>query len=187
MQELANTIHELITRLHIEKPILVGQSFGGGIAATYATLFPEDTKYLILVDAATTKSERYRPFLARIGMIFGIPIYRSILRNQFIPLSFKRLLVHLLHRAPLEILSAEKIQHYGNFVSKRLYDISVDYKKFRMPLMLVWGDRDKITPIQAAREIHEEVKNSKLVIVNGQHTILYTQPEYVVSEIVKKL
>ncbi|MFL5761986.1 MAG: alpha/beta fold hydrolase [Thermomicrobiales bacterium] len=40
MEELAHRIHGLITELGIEKPVVVGHSYGGALASMYAATFP---------------------------------------------------------------------------------------------------------------------------------------------------
>lgn len=47
--------HALLTALRIEKPLLVGHSWGAMVALQYATLYPDDVHSLVLVDGATSQ------------------------------------------------------------------------------------------------------------------------------------
>lgn len=66
--------------------------------------------------------------------------------------------------------------------------LSLNYGDISVPFLLVWGNRDTWnTPIQRAREIHQEVSGSELIVVPGTHTVLYQRPQEVVDLIVSKL
>jgi pimeloyl-ACP methyl ester carboxylesterase len=52
MNEYAAFVHAFIERMQFSQPpVLMGQSFGGGIASTVAEQYPEDVPVLVLVDA----------------------------------------------------------------------------------------------------------------------------------------
>lgn len=52
----------------------------------------------------------------------------------------------------------------------------------------IWGKRDTIvTPLKRAEEIHQEVKDSQLLLVDGGHTVLYQKPNEVVKLIVNSI
>ena len=51
MEDYAKVTRSFIKMLRIDRPIIMGQSFGGGVATTYAGLYPSDVPYLILIDA----------------------------------------------------------------------------------------------------------------------------------------
>ncbi|WP_061936067.1 alpha/beta fold hydrolase [Aureimonas sp. AU22] len=48
--DLATQTHALVEELGIEKPIVVGHSMGGMLAARYALMFPDDVGQLVLVN-----------------------------------------------------------------------------------------------------------------------------------------
>jgi pimeloyl-ACP methyl ester carboxylesterase len=49
-QQLAGNTHELLAKLGIEKPVVVGHSTGGMLAAHYALIYPKDVSHLVLVN-----------------------------------------------------------------------------------------------------------------------------------------
>lgn len=49
-KQLAGNTHELLAKLGIDKPIVVGHSTGGMLAAHYALIYPKDVKHLVLVN-----------------------------------------------------------------------------------------------------------------------------------------
>jgi len=53
--EFAHSLHKLLRPLNLQHPIVMGQSFGGGVASAYAKLYPEEIRTLILVDSVTNR------------------------------------------------------------------------------------------------------------------------------------
>ena len=49
-KELASNTHALLTKLGVQKPIVVGHSTGGMLAAHYALLYPKEVSHLVLVN-----------------------------------------------------------------------------------------------------------------------------------------
>jgi pimeloyl-ACP methyl ester carboxylesterase len=49
-RQLAANTHDLLASLGIEKPVMIGHSTGGMLAAHYALAYPDDTGELVLVD-----------------------------------------------------------------------------------------------------------------------------------------
>lgn len=183
-EEHARFLHSFINNFQVENPIMMGQSYGGGIVATYAKLYPEETKTLILVDAATGNignNPYYRYFPT------ALPIYKSLLTSKLIPLSTKKCLVHLVHNASEEQLTSDNIPKYANLINDSMGKLDVKYSELKVPLMLVWGKDDEITPLATAEKIHSEVEGSKLVLVEGGHTVLFTDSKTVIDTIVENL
>jgi pimeloyl-ACP methyl ester carboxylesterase len=49
-KQLAGNTHELLAKLGVEKPVVVGHSTGGMLAAHYALIYPKDVSHLVLVN-----------------------------------------------------------------------------------------------------------------------------------------
>jgi pimeloyl-ACP methyl ester carboxylesterase len=49
-RQLAGNTHDLLASLGIDKPVLVGHSTGGMLAAHYALIYPRDVSHLVLVN-----------------------------------------------------------------------------------------------------------------------------------------
>lgn len=181
--DYAGYVDKLMDHRQIKKAIIMGQSTGGGIAATYAALHPEKTVLTVLVDAVTTYQARTTSTFIKYNILF--PIYALFLKLPIIPFSFKASLVHLAHQAPKNNLKKDTIYRYGNVIS--INKLSVDYKNIKVPIILVWGKDDESTSIKWVYQIQQDVKSAKLIVLNGGHTILYQEPEYVVNELMKNI
>jgi pimeloyl-ACP methyl ester carboxylesterase len=186
--DFARSLKTLLKSLKIENPIIMGQSFGGGIATAYAKLYPHEVKVLILVDSVTTE----RPWnLYQKAKYVWCPLLSFIAKARWIPLFFKKIWISGSLGVPSKIINTHNVKDYavmGEIPIGKGRSLDFDYKTLRIPLLLVWGNRDTwVTPLARAREIHEQVKDSKLIIVNGPHTVLYQRPQIVISEIANSL
>ena len=87
MEDYAKIIHSFIKALTINKPILMGQSFGGGVATTYAGFYPNDISFLVLVDASPGKRKPNFYYSLRFKWK---PFFDWIVNNQKAPLALKK-------------------------------------------------------------------------------------------------
>ena len=72
---------------------------------------------------------------------------------------------------------------YLNIINE---DISGLFSQIKVPTVIIWGDKDDITPIADAYFINKEIKNSKLEILSGiGHRIRAEAPELLVEKIIK--
>lgn len=184
MEEYAQCINIFLRTLGIKKPIVMGQSFGGGVATTYAYLYPEKIPELILADAV--QGNRPENWHYRLRFKWQ-SLCDVVVGNRYLPLFLKRCLLSAWLGVPWRSITKENCSRYmimGNI--QLTYKVGVDYRKLSMPVLMIWGEYDTfVTPVSRAREIHAEIPNSKFVIIKkAGHLALYTHTRQVVSEIV---
>ncbi|HYR78162.1 MAG TPA: alpha/beta hydrolase [Pyrinomonadaceae bacterium] len=79
----AQMLHTALRELQIERPILVGHSWGGALALAYALEFPDDLSGLVLLAPAVYESDDGVSFLSKLP---GFPIIGDIVNFLFTPL-----------------------------------------------------------------------------------------------------
>ncbi|MDA1079346.1 MAG: alpha/beta hydrolase [bacterium] len=178
-------IAELTDELDWKESIVLGQSNGGGIAAAYASDFPEKVQTLVLVDSTTTERADTR-LNTYFKMLDVFSVYKKILLSSVTPFEAKKCLVYQIHNAANRYLTKEEVPKY-QFVLRKQNLVSVDYATIESPTILIWGVDDEITPISAADQILNVVDDVELVIVPGSHTVLYDDPGLVIGELLKVL
>jgi pimeloyl-ACP methyl ester carboxylesterase len=178
----ASGVRDLLTALGHDKGTIVGHSLGGGIAMQMAYQFPERCERLVLVSsgglgrevhfllraASLPGSEWVLPvlaanrvintgtsvggFLRRFGMRAG-PDIEELWR------SFASLGDHQARNAFVHSLRGV-IDPGGQRVnaSDRLYLAE------RVPMMLIWGERDRIIPVRHGQEAHELIPGSRFEV-----------------------
>ena len=177
MQERARHLDIFLQRLGIHNFVLMGQSFGGGVALVYTSLFPSKVKALILVDSLYN-------YLRRVIFIVNTVIFILYKLRHNLRLTSK----HFYFVSDSIPWKREKAKAYIESMNPHYRYIKVSYENIKNLTLIVWGNKDSfITPIWGAYEMKRRIPNSQLIVVNGGHTILYQKPHYVVQKIVENL
>ena len=79
----AHMLHTALRELQIERPILVGHSWGGALALAYVLEFPNDVSGLVLLAPAVYESDDGVSFLSKLP---GFPIIGDVVNFLFTPL-----------------------------------------------------------------------------------------------------
>ncbi|MGA2933297.1 MAG: alpha/beta fold hydrolase [Acidimicrobiales bacterium] len=181
---LASAMRDFLNLLGIDRATVVGQSFGGGVALQFAYQFPERCERLVLVDAgglgrevnwilrlATLPGAEYvmpALFPAFVGnwgdsvvKFFGGRGFRN---DEAVEMwrSYKSLTEGESRRAFVRTIRSV-IDPGGQSVSAadRLYLAA------HTPTLIVWGDHDRIIPLDHAYLAHEAIPNSRLEVMEG--------------------
>jgi pimeloyl-ACP methyl ester carboxylesterase len=179
--DYARYFAKVVEKLGIEKPIIVGQSFGGGIAASYALLFPDKIKYLILIDSNTTDKDFLYPKLVRLlGNIFT-----SSLQSRIIPNAIKDTFISLMLSVPNDQISqssySERSAMGQTFILTHTENQFEKLKSISVPTILIWGESDKKVTLEQAKKMQKRLQKSTLSTLPGGHTVIYKDPEAVAN------
>jgi len=187
--EQARRLIALLDALEIARVTLVGHSYGGRPTVTAVLQAPDRVERLVLVDAAVgfeadPSADREGPGLMQ--KLLGIgPLRQAILATlltnprmtrtlltQFVadPASVSDELVGIYQR-PLVVQGAT--HSLGEWVKAQvdaedtvLLD-EATYEKLAIPALLVWGERDTITPLWQGQRLAQWLPSSKLVVLPG--------------------
>ncbi len=151
--------------------IVAGHSLGGAIALLWALAAPAEIRALILI--GTGAGLRLPPELLeeiRRDVERGLA---QLVAQWFAPQTDSRLkeksLALLREMAP-EVLLAE-LEAVGAF------DVTADLNRLTLPALVLCGADDRITPVASSRDLHERIRGSDLVIVEGAgHMVMLEQP-----------
>jgi pimeloyl-ACP methyl ester carboxylesterase len=199
IQEQAVILHQALTALGVKTPILVGHSWGGAIALAYALLYPHDISALVLLAPAAYSDHRHD---APVGFLLRIPLLSDVCIIMLKPILGRRLLRKGLKDAfspdpvPDDYLkSAATVwldrKHLKAFsrsdvmVDSSLQELSTQYQKIHVPVIIVTGDSDlTVSPQQNAFTLHKAIANSELVVIpHAGHQIPETHPEAVLRAV----
>lgn len=136
--------------LDIEDAIVVGHSMGGVIAIDLAARHPVKVSRLVLVDTAALAYERtlFQNVTGLIRAVYRLPM-------SFIPV----LLMDAWRAGPFTILRAA----YDLLMT----DITGLLERIRCPVLIVWGDRDAIVPLQIGERLHKHLEDSRMIVISG--------------------
>lgn len=180
----ASGTRDFLDVLGIERATIVGQSFGGGVALQFAYQFPEICERLVLVDAGGLGREvnlllrlitlpaaeyvipvAFPPFAGRYGNSIARFLRDRGIRNPAageIWRSYESLTDSAHRRAFVKTMRAV-IDPGGQSVSA----VTRLYLAAHMPTLIVWGDRDRIIPVDHAHQAHAVIPNSRLEVMEG--------------------
>ena len=159
---------------------LLGHSFGGRIAIKFAQKYPEKLKGLILVSAAGIKHKR-TPYIrlildiAKIGRRFSFLSFYPFFRNFFYKYILRK----------TDYLKAEKFSYLKETFKKIIAeDLTSCLPQIKTPTLIIWGEKDKLTPLSDAYLMKKEIPNSKLEILKGVGHFPHSKnPEILVQKI----
>jgi pimeloyl-ACP methyl ester carboxylesterase len=195
-------IEAVIRKLSLGRVILVGHSYGGGIALGFAERHPQALSGLVLVDAAATCAHNSfaQRAQARLAQALTLPVIRQIANATFsqlvLTLSVKqgdreafdpdrvdraheeRLLAINMKRGNLEALAGETLAANGVISS-----INRGLGRIRTPAIVIQGDRDRLVEPECGRRLAARLPDAKLVMVSGGHMVPYTHPGVVAAAV----
>jgi pimeloyl-ACP methyl ester carboxylesterase len=181
-------IKELLNALQLKVPLhLMGIASGGLTSVLYTDQYPNDVSSLILICPEGHAVDQRAPFMLRLLLMPGIgdylvdvsgdklllgrldgysdnPAIVNELRDRFRPSlhikGFKRSLLSFLRNMPLR--DADPI--YRRVAARQL------------PTLIIWGNRDRITPVSLAKPVHEAMPHAELHLLDSGHLPQYEHP-----------
>ncbi|MFH1192657.1 MAG: alpha/beta hydrolase [bacterium] len=185
--------------------LLIAHSFGGRVAIKIATKNPKWLKKLYLCDAAGIKhsqtiKQKIAGIIAKIGKknkelkrddnSHGkIPPIRLSLRAGSNPPLEKG---GIIRKGFYKIFSASDYYNCKNEIMRETFkniiaeDLTPYLSEIKIPTVIIWGDKDKYTPLADGILMNKKIKNSERHIIKGiGHGIHIFAPDKV-YEIIKK-
>ena len=175
VEEYATFVHEFVEALGLQKYILAGHSFGGQVAVQFAVQHPEKLEKLVLIAAAAVRRTPgvLKKLVVAVAKVVSFLLYLvpfEDLRNNI------RSALYMLIRRP-GYLKAQGIMR-DVFKKVIAQDLTAKFSKISAPTLIIWGDKDEMTPIQDAHLIQELIPNSRLEIIEGgKHALNFQTPE----------
>jgi len=155
--DYAKLVYDFLVALQIEKVNIVSHSFGGRIAIILAANYPELVSRLVLIDSAGVKPK------------FNFFTFFKIRYYKFLKQLVK-----------CEIIKKDYLKKFGSTDYKNLNDnekqvfkrvIKEDLtpllKHIKVPTLILWGSRDKSTPLYMAKKLKKHIKNSGMIVFSG--------------------
>lgn len=161
--------------------ILIGHSNGGRIALNFSLRYPEKTLALILIDSAGIYHNDILTQIKRYGFLFLAKIGKKIL-----PFNNARKILYFLAGEKDYISANQNMKK--TMVNLLSSDQSLDLNKISTRTLIIWGEKDKITPLSDGKLLNKSIVNSKLSVVNGAgHSPQFTHPNEVINIIINNL
>lgn len=151
--DYCEVVKELLDKLKIKKPILIGHSFGGRISIIYASKY--ETEKLILLGAPCIRKEQ--KLSTKVKILKGLKKVPGL--NRFEEFA-KR------HIGSRDYKNASVVMRkiLVNTVNE---DLTPCAEKIKCPTLLIWGDNDTEAPLEEAQELEKIINDAGLVVYEG--------------------
>lgn len=193
--EQARLVRNFILENKLKNLHIIGHSYGGGVAlatSIYLSIsHPDLQKSLTLIDSIA-----YPQDLPSFVKILATPILGSLIIYA-IPNTFQ--VRNLLKKVYFNdnLIPQNAVDHYADNLSKPnakyatltsvrqmlpvdLQQFSENYANLTIPTLIIWSKEDEIVPLGVGERLHENLPNSKLIILNNVgHAVQEEEPSLV--------
>lgn len=181
MNNYISWLEEFAKECKLKNFYLIGHSFGGALACKFAINHPQEVKKMFLIAAASVRKRTpQKSFLKKIAKIvkkFSFLPYYQLMRKAFYKF--------VIRKSDYPYVDGVMKETFKNVISE---DLSQFTGFIRTPTVIIWGDKDKSTPIEDAYFMNQKIRNSKLVVINGAgHNLNKENPDILSEKILSAL
>ncbi len=155
IDEYKEMLEEIIKKLKIKCPIIMGHSFGGRVAIRYSA--DNKIEKLILFGSPCIRKQQELPLKTRI-----LKKMKQLPGMDNIGEKMKKYIGSRDYKAASPIMR----QILVNTVNE---DLSEYAKKIAKPTLLIWGDNDTEEPVEEAKDLEKIMPDAGLVVLPGSH------------------
>lgn len=162
IEERMAAVSRFLTKHNLAKASFLGHSVGGALALEFAYHYPERVTKLYLADSEGVHSKE--PTITA-----AMTVFRDTYNREEGPVAFLRYISRLAQKPILHI----KLGRFAHHV-----DLQKEAKRVKVPTVILWGEKDGITPLWQGKILHKLIPKSKTVIFKDQgHDWIIYNPE----------
>lgn len=173
-------VKEFVETLDMQAFVLGGNSMGGGVTLAYAKAHPEDLTHMILVDAAGTRLPASAADKVDYPLAFDLAgrWYTDWIIENVTP---RDLAAEGLRKSVsvTSIITEDMIDRYWELVRhpgnrratglrfawyRKTGSRNIEVDDIEIPALVIWGDEDKLIPVEAGIALNERLPNSQIKI-----------------------
>ncbi|MXS83287.1 alpha/beta fold hydrolase [Nitrosomonas oligotropha] len=180
--EQARLVRNFILENDLKNLHIIGHSYGGGVALAVSIYLsasnPGLQKSLVLIDSVAYPQE-----LPGFVKILATPVLGPLI-TYAVPNTFQvKNLLQIVYFND-DLIPQEAIDHYAADLGKPdakyalltsvrqmlptdLQQFAENYANLTIPTLIIWSREDEIVPLAVGKRLHENIPNSKLVIMSG--------------------
>ena len=184
---------EFCEALELERPMILGQSFGGVVALAAAARHPDlPSKLIVSSSLAKFRPDRAFPMFERLGG----PEVREVAERHFRELTdesaeeFMRVALPVYNPKPQDpdVIARTRLKlEVGNHFFRNEFmtsDLLPELPNIRCPTLVLGGELDPITPVADSEDIAAAIPQAELRMFEGAgHGVFRDQPEEAIAVI----
>jgi pimeloyl-ACP methyl ester carboxylesterase len=194
----ARLLHEALRQLGVERPIVVGHSWGTLVALALGLRYPEDVKSLVLLSGYYFPTLRLdvpalaAPALPLLGTLWrytlspllGRLMWSSTARKMFSPAPVSRRFGRFPRWMSLRPSQLRASAAEAALMVPAVAGLSRRYRELRAPAVIVAGDGDRIVSAKQSRRLNDTLPRSELTVIPAAgHMLHYLWPRKVLAAI----
>jgi pimeloyl-ACP methyl ester carboxylesterase len=195
-------IHELLAKLHVSQPVLVGHSYGGAISLGYAERYPGQVRGLVLVDAAAAgvQISTFAGIQAHVVKFLQLPVIRQISNATFgqllITVSVNHGDAEAFHPLPVVAAHRRRVLEinmtHGNLeawsgeileANSAIAQIDKGLAGIDVPAVVIQGEQDELVHPLYGRRLAATLPHARLVMLYGGHMQPYDHPAAIAAAV----
>lgn len=192
LADYADCLAALIEETGLERPHILGLSFGGGLALEFYRRYPDIPRSLILVSAyagwaGSLPPDELEKRVRDVTHQLDLPPKQVVekwlptLFSDSVPAGVKEQTAAIMseyHPAGMKVM-------LNAFARADLRDV---LPEIDVPTLLIYGDADQRSPLSVARELNAGIPNSELVVLKGLGHVIHAEaPDRFNAEVLKFL
>ncbi|MCA0985916.1 alpha/beta fold hydrolase [Guptibacillus algicola] len=191
-QNFAEVVIELLERLSIDETVMIGHSMGGQVALRASGLNGDLVKKNILLCSSGYLEK------AKQSLVYSsyLPFFSMYLKRWLSRKGAKGNLINCVYDP--ELIDEEMVDGYiqpffneGIFrslvrmIRDREGDLSEEeLRTIETPSLLIWGEHDKVVPLQIGKRLAKDLPNSELIVYEKTgHLLPEEQPHSILRDI----
>ena len=190
---MASNLDQAVNILRISKFHLAGNSMGGWISIFYTAQYPQKIISLCLLDNAgipspqpsdleLAMSKGHNPFIITSREEFDEFLKYVFYKQPFMPWPITSVL------ADRAIASCDFYKKVGNDLLTKSTDISPLLAGLNVPVLVIWGDKDRIIHVSTTEVLKKSLPNSEIVIMKDcGHAPMLERPQETAQDYVSFL
>jgi pimeloyl-ACP methyl ester carboxylesterase len=193
IESLVDDLEKILNELRLDRPVLCGFSMGGYISLRASERIAEKFRALILCDTKSLADDNEGKIKRAAGVRLINDDGVDNFVNQFVPNCFSETFM-VEHKSEFEkVLSRSRLSNpdgvKGCLLAMAGRTDTTNYlSMINMPVLLICGEEDKLTPPDVMQSMDDKIKNSKMIVIEGAgHIAPVERPEIINKEILKFL
>ncbi len=166
ISDYTELLKEFLESVDVKNPILVGHSFGGRIAISYASKY--QIQKLVLFGT---------PFKVRQKKNLKLTILKNLKKIKILEGLADKMKKHI-GSSDYRAASGVMRQILVNTVNTDLTDCA---KQIKVPTLLIWGENDTEVPVSEAKELEQLIFDAALIILKGTHYCYLENLNHIIS------
>ena len=173
VDDYVNEVKNLLDLISVKKVTFVCHSFGGRVAIKFINRFPDFVEKVVFVDSAGIRPPK------TLWQRFSILRYK--IKKKLVKCGICS--TRVLEKYGSEDYKCLSLVMKATFVRVVNEDLSELLTNIQVPTLIVWGEKDKDTPVWMAHRFHKAIKGSRLIVYkdSGHFSYLDNLDDFVYS------